>query len=343
MLTCALGTGVAVAQESSIIDLEGPQGGSSGEVTPNEDGSGAAATEPPACGRRSLAIAQLPWPSASLLAEIHGRILSSSFGCDIAVVGGDLASVASAMGAGGQPDIVPELWAARVPEIWNAAIKAQQVRQAGNSYAEQVFEGWFVPDYAAASWPEITTIEGLRTRAATLAAGGTRPRFISCPVDWACNLINRNLLAATGLADLVDIVEPGNRFEMDTLIAEGVGRNEAFVMYHWQPNAILAQFGFSAVALPAYEPDNFACLARRACATPQPSGFPPDPVIIGLGERVYTDAPRVASYFQRARLPLEEMNALLLRLNETGATTESVAAWFLAEREEVWRGWVGLP
>ena len=253
-----------------------------------------------------------------------------------------MASAGSSMGATGQPAVAPEMWIARIAEIWNAGIEAQKVRQGGASYAEQVFEGWFVPDYAAEAFPEIITIEGLKARVVDLGSGG-RPRFISCPVDWGCSLINRNMLRAHGLDQAFEVVEPANRFELDTLIAEAVGRREPIVFYYWQPNAILAQFGFQPVELGAYNKDNFLCMGRIACAAPMPTGFAPDPVVIAVAEWVYPEAPQVASYFQRARLPVAEMNLMLQQLNEPGATVETVAARFVAERGAVWRPWAGLP
>ncbi|HHY48425.1 MAG TPA: hypothetical protein GYA10_01570, partial [Alphaproteobacteria bacterium] len=51
----------------------------------------------------------------------------------------------------------------------------------------------------------------------------------------------------------------------------------------------------------------------------------------------------IASYFQKARMPFAEMNAMLQQLSETGATVESVADRFIVERGAVWRPWAGLP
>lgn len=327
----------AAAQESSVQVLAAPEGPSSGEFMP-ETGPAPA----PPCGTQPITIARMQWPTSALLAEIHSRILEQSFGCKVRIQEGDLAATGSSMGATGQPAVAPELWTARISEIWNAAIEAQKVRQAGASYVEPVFEGWFVPDFAVATWPEITTIEGLRQRAGELAPG-RKPRFISCPADWACSLINRNLLRANGLAPLFEIVEPANRFELDALIAEAVSRKEPIVFYYWQPNAILAQFGFNAVELGAYDKDAFLCMGRLACASAVPTGFAPDPVVIALSEWVYAEAPQVASYFQRARMPFAEMNAMLQALSEPGATVETVAERFVATRGAVWRPWAGLP
>jgi glycine betaine/proline transport system substrate-binding protein len=336
-LAFAVVPGVTAAQESSVITLEPPAGESSGESVPED-----AAAPPSPCGRQPITIARMQWPTSALLTEIHARILRDNFGCNVTVQESDMATVGSSMGASGQPAVAPEMWIARIAEIWNAAMGGQKVRQGGTSYAEQVFEGWFVPDFVAESWPDVTTIEGLKARAAEMGRG-SRPRFISCPVDWGCNLVNRNMLRANGLDSLFEVVEPANRFELDTLIAEAVGRREPIVFYYWQPNAILAQFSFREVALGGYNKDNFLCLGRRACVNPQPTGFAPEPVITAVSEWVFIEAPEIAAYFQRAKMPFAEMNAMLQQLTETGATVESVAERFVTERGAVWRPWAGLP
>jgi glycine betaine/proline transport system substrate-binding protein len=330
-ITWVLVTGFVMAQDS-VVSLPPPDAG--------QESSAELPTGPAPCGGETISIARMQWPSAELLAEIHARLVRSNFGCAVEVVPGDLAATASSMGVNGQPAVAPELWITRVAEIWNASLKTQEVRQAGATYADPVFEGWFVPGYEAEAHPEVTTIEGIKARAADFAVDG-RPRFVSCPPDWGCAVVNRNLLRAHGMDGLFDIVEPANRFELDALIAEAMSRREPLLFYYWQPNAILAQFGFTEVELGAYNKDNFLCLGRVACASPQPSGFPADPVIVALAQWVYLEAPEVAAYFQRAQMPFAEMNTLLQNLSEPGATIEAVADAFVAARGEIWLPWVG--
>ena len=297
---------------------------------------------PPPCGGQTITIARMQWPSAELLAEIHARIVKQAFGCEVQVVPGDLAATASSMGANGQPAVAPELWITRISDVWNGALKTQEVRQAGATYSDPVFEGWFIPDYVAAAHPELKSAADLKALwKEFVPAGGKKGRFISCPPDWGCSVVNRNLLRANGLTDLFDVVEPANRFELDTLISEAESRKQPVLFYYWQPNAVLAQFAFKALDLGPFNKDAFLCLGRVACSDPQPSGFSPDPVVVALAQWVYLEAPEVAAYFQRAHMPFAEMNALLQNLNEPGATVEGVADAFVAARGEIWQPWVG--
>ena len=310
------------------------------QVTVLDQAQDAAQAAAGPCGTQPISIARMSWPSAELLAEIHARILAREYGCDVRVTPGDLGATASSMGSTGQPAVAPEMWATRVADVWNAGVEAQMLRPAAATYVETQFESWFVPDYVAQAQPELVGIDGL---AAALPAldGGAPVRFISCPPDWACALFNRNLLRALGIASLVEVVEPATRFEMDTLIAEAVSRKEPVLFYYWQPNAVLSQFDFAALDMGAYDEEAAKCLARVACPTPKPSAFPSEMVVVALAEWVFTDLPNIAGYFQRSSLTLSDMNGVLAQLNEPGATATSVADRFVAEREDIWRSWVG--
>ncbi|WP_108460759.1 glycine betaine ABC transporter substrate-binding protein [Devosia naphthalenivorans] len=298
------------------------------------------AAPPPPCGNQPINIARMSWPSAELLAEIHARILRAEYGCDARVIPGDLSATGSSMGSTGQPAVAPEMWATRIAEVWNAGVEAQQVRQAAPSFADGQLEGWFIPGFVAEARPELTTAAGLAAALPAIQPQG-KVQFISCPADWACSLINRNLIRAHGLEELVEIVEPANRFEMDTLIAGAVSRKEPVLFYYWRPNAILAQFDFRPLDMGAYDDEAAKCLAQLVCEAPRPSAFASEPVVVALSEWVFAEAPLIASYFQRASVPLAEMDRLLAQLNEPGATVEGVADRFVAEKRDVWGAWVG--
>jgi|GEM_PF-383238 len=351
----ALAQDVPPLQTQDVTQLVAPGGGDSSSVpAPNaapEPGSAPAATEPETteaapqlpCGAQPITIARMAWPSAALLAEIHAQLLKSQYGCQVQVLPTDLAPAIAGMAATGQPAVAPEMWETRVADQWNQAVKDQKLRQVGLSYAEGQFEGWYVPDYVATAHPELKSVAALKDDWKLFANGGDKGRFVSCPADWACAVINRNLLKAEGLDQLYTIVVPKNRYDLDQMIAAAVSRKEPILFYYWQPNATLAQFDFKSVDLGPYSKDDFTCLGRQVCDPAKPSSFAPEPVVIALAEWVFTSAPEIAAYFQRAQMPMAEMNALLAQLNETGATVEGVAGKFVADRQDVWGKWVGLP
>ncbi|WDR01475.1 glycine betaine ABC transporter substrate-binding protein [Devosia algicola] len=339
VLMVLLATQASLAQAEFTV-LDEAQDASSPASSPAPASPADPASPPPICGTKPINIARMGWSSAAIMAEIHARVLAKAFDCKVQVVPGDLATTGSSMGSTGQPAVAPEMWVTRISDVWNGAVKAQMVRPAATTYTEQVFEGWYVPSYVAATHPDVVSGVALQTVLPEIA-GGQKVQLISCPVDWGCNIINQNLVHSLKIDELVDIVAPANRFAMDSLIAEAVSKREPFLLYYWQPNAVLAQFNFAQIDLGPYDEDAFKCLAQSNCADPQPSSFGPESVMIALAEWVFTDAPKVAAYFTRASLPTSEMSALLMALNAPGASVETVADQFVAERADIWSAWTG--
>ena len=313
------------------------------------------------CGNRTITVARMQWPSSIVLAYIHAKILSQELGCNVEVIAGDMAATASSMVSTGEPAIAPELWVTRITQIWNSALESGRIRTEGVTFSSRAIEGWFLPPQLAARVPDLVHVEDLKDALLSLTnepsgeegqtdeSGqvvetstpvGTRVKFISCPSDWACSIINKNLIAAYGLQDVFDLVEPANRFEMDTLIAQSVSRNEMIVFYYWQPNAVLAQFDFLALDMGSFEGENFKCLAQRNCENPVPSSFPLEKAFIVAADWVAEQAPLVSHYLRRANMPLEEMNQVLNWQAQGTLTFEELAARFVLEREEIWRPWL---
>jgi glycine betaine/proline transport system substrate-binding protein len=335
VIACLALAGAPPAQaQLTVLDQAQDQGNTSPQAPPDS----IAVPLPPPCGVQPMTVARMSWPSAALLAEIHVRLLTAELGCEARVIPGDLAATTSSMASTGQPAVAPEMWASRIADVWNGAVEAERVRAAAPTFADMTAEGWFVPAYMAPAFGEGASVGSL---GAVLTAGAARVRFISCPADWACSIINKNLIAAHGLADLVELVEPANRFEMDALIAEAVSRRENFIFYYWQPNAVLAQLDFRLLDMGAYDEEAMKCLALVTCVAPKVSAFAPETVVAALSEWVFTEAPTVASYLQRASIPVAEMNRLLAELGEPGASVEDVAERFVRDNEAIWGPWLG--
>ena len=310
------------------------------DVTPADAASDAPATEAPVCGTETISIARMQWPSAAILAHIHAGILKSQFGCDVQVVAGDLNATTSSIATTGRPLVAPEVWLSRVAAIWNSALDTGRVRQAAPTYSGGPLEGWFVPDYVAKDNPELKSAADILDHWQVFAEGGSRARFLSCPADWACAVINANLIKAYGLDQHFDIEEPASRFALDQTLGETVSRHEPILFYYWQPNGVLAQLGFTPLDMGAFDANALSCLAETECTNPAPSSFPPEQVVIAISDDLFTLAPALAAYFQRASMPLDEMNRLLAHMSETGTSPEQTAQVFIETRPEIWQPWV---
>ncbi len=300
----------------------------------------AAVPEPPVCGTATISIARMQWPSAAVLAYIHADILKAELGCAVQVVAGDLSATTSSMAMTGQPLVAPEVWLGRVAAIWNSALDSGRIRQAAPTFSGGDLEAWFVPDYVAKDNPDLKSVADLNDHWQVFAGSEPRATFLSCPADWACSIINRNLMRAYGLTAHFDIEEPANRFALDKRLGEAVSRHDPILFYYWQPNGVLAQRGFTPLDMGAYDAKALACLAETKCADPTPSAFPREQVVIAISDDLFALSPALVSYFQRASMPLDEMNGLLAHMSETGGAPEEAAQFFVETRPEIWQPWL---
>ena len=232
------------------------------DIVPIDAASDVLVTEAPVCGSEPISIARMQWPSAAILAHIHAGILKSQFDCDVQVVAGDLSATTSSIATTGRPLVAPEVWLSRVAAIWNSALETGRIRQAAPTYSGGAFEGWFVPDYVAKDNPELKSAADILDHWQVFADGGPRARFLSCPADWACAIINRNLIKAYGLDKRFDIEEPASRFALDQVLGETVSRHEPILFYYWQPNGVLAQLGFTPLDMGAFDANALSCLGE---------------------------------------------------------------------------------
>ncbi|HHG90690.1 MAG TPA: hypothetical protein ENJ90_09475, partial [Devosia sp.] len=84
------------------------------------------------CGTdRLIDIAEMSWPSAAALAQIHAIILKEGFGCNVEIVAGDTVPTSASLLAKGTPAIAPELWTGTIQDAWDRGVASGAVSVAG--------------------------------------------------------------------------------------------------------------------------------------------------------------------------------------------------------------------
>ncbi|AVX03029.1 hypothetical protein MXMO3_00483 [Maritalea myrionectae] len=293
------------------------------------------------CRGEVVTIADLQWPSASILAHIHHQLFRSEFNCDAQVVQSDLANVAATIDAAQEPKIVPELWVNRVAGQWNKLGEAQRAFMAASSFDATTLEGWFVPSKVTADFPQLGAAEKLADMPGLYERD--KIRFITCPEKWACHVLNDNLIRAFGLQNVFEVVVPQSRFEMDQMIGQIISAREPAVFYYWQPNAVLHQFDFAALSLGDYVADAYPCLAQSSCGAPKRSDFPSEQIGLVAASDVRADMPELLGYLRRATMPIAVMNELLAVQERQAFTAQQTATHFIEAFPETWQAWVSAP
>lgn len=296
------------------------------------------------CGTdRTIDIAEMTWPSAAALAHIHATILDKGFGCSVEIVTGDTVPTSSSMLTRGTPAVAPELWTSAIEDAWAKGIADGTVVQLADAITDGTVEGWFIPDYTQAAYPELTTAEAVIARPDIFPdpEDSSKGRLYSCPPGWACELSTSALYEAYDMADSWNLFSPGSGGALDASIARAFTREEPILFYYWGPTAILGKYPAVQLEQGETKPDVYACNTDPDCTDPAGvTAYPSSPAVVGAAAWVRDEAPQVADYFSKVGLTNAEISELLVFGDENQADAAATAENFLRTKQDVWTSWV---
>lgn len=296
-----------------------------------------------ACGR--VTIADMNWPSASLMANVDRIILTHGYGCEAELVPGDTMPTGTSMIEKGEPDVAPELWSNSFAEALEKGVAERRLRVAGKSLSDGGEEGFWVPRYLADKDPSLATIDGVKRNAKLFRhpEDPDKSAFVGCPAGWTCQITTGNLFRALKLADSgFELVDPGSAAGLDGSIAKAYERREPWFGYYWAPTAILGKYEMVKVdfGTGVHEEHYDTCISRLDCADPKPTMYPPSPVHTVTTERFASRAPEAYDYLARRAFTNADMNRLLVWIEENQADGETAAVHFLKNHESAWTPWI---
>lgn len=296
-----------------------------------------------ACG--DVTIADMNWTSATLMANVDRFILEHGFGCEAELVPGDTMPTSTSMIEKGEPDIAPEMWSNAVKDLLDKGVAEKRVRFAGKSLSDGGEEGFWVPKYLVAKYPEIATIDGVIKNAKMFEhpEDPSASAFYGCPAGWNCQISTGHLHQALKLDEAgFELLDPGSGAGLAGSIAKAYERQQPWFGYYWAPTAILGKYEMVKVDFGSgIDLDEFLnCTTNADCQTPKVTMYPPSDVYTVMTESFASKAPQVVEYFNKRSFTNPQMNALLAWMDDNQADGEIAMEHFLTEQPEVWRQWL---
>lgn len=296
-----------------------------------------------ACGK--VSIADMNWPSATLMAHLDKLILKHGYGCDADVVPGDTMPTGTSMMEKGEPDVAPELWTNSFAEALMKGVSEKRLRIAGQSLSDGGEEGFWVPKYMVDKHPELATIAGVKKHAKLFKhpEDPAKSGFIGCPAGWNCQISSGNLFKALKLGDVgFELVDPGSAAGLDGSIAKAYERKEAWFGYYWAPTAILGKYEMVKVDFGSgIDEAHFkSCISQAECPSPKPTMYPPSPVQTVTAESFATRAPEAFAYLSKRAFTNADMNKILVWIEANQADGETAATHYLKTNEAKWSAWL---
>ena len=296
-----------------------------------------------ACGE--VTIADMNWPSATLMANVDKLILKHGYGCDAELIPGDTMPTGTSMIEKGEPDIAPELWSNSFAAALKKGVAENRLRIAGRSLTDGGEEGFWVPKYMVEKNPSLATIAGIKKNAKMFKhpEDPEKSAFIGCPAGWNCQITSGHLFKALKLADFgFELIDPGSAAGLDGSIAKAYERKQPWFGYYWAPTAILGKYEMVKVDFGSgIDKEHYdACISDADCADPKPTMYPPSPVHTVTSAGFAGKAPEAYAYLTKRAFTNAAMNKLLVWIDQNQADGDTAAIHFLKNHEAQWTAWV---
>lgn len=296
-----------------------------------------------ACG--NITIADMNWNSASLMAHIDQYILNQGFDCEAELIPGDSIPTITSMLNKGEPDIAPEFWTNGSKEALAVGISEKRLRKAGKSLSQGGEEGFWVPSYLLAQYPNINTITGIKEHASifTHPEDPALSAFYSCPAGWVCQITTENLFDALELADAgFETVDPGSAAGLSGSLARAYERQEAWFGYYWSPTEVLGKYDMTKVDFGTGIDDKAyqTCITQPDCLNPTATMYPPSPVYSITTESFAQRSPLAYQYVAKRSFNNRQMSSLLAWMEENQADSEEAMYYFFETYPHIWQAWL---
>ena len=298
------------------------------------------------CG--DITMADMNWPSATLMANVDKIILEAGYGCSVEMVVGATTTTFASMNEKGQPDVAGELWINAVREPLNAAMDEGRLHSALNGPITELGEGWWIPPYTAAKHPELKTVLDILDNPQLFPdkEDPSKGAFIGCPAGWGCQLSNINLFRAFEMEKKGWVlIDPGSQAGLDGSLIKANEREENWFGYYWAPTSIIGKYDMKLVpfGVPFAGAENWdGCIAKaeQDCADPKPSAWTESEVHTVVTDNFKNKAGPAMDYFANRVYPGSVMGSMLVFMEEEQADGVDAAAEFMSRHEDLWMKWV---
>ena len=294
-------------------------------------------------------MADMNWPSATLMANVDKFILEEGYGCIVELVPGATTATFITMNEKGKPQVAPELWTNAISGLLYKALEEGRLFSAIKGPISELGEGWWVTPQTLEKYPEFKTVLDILERPDLFPAKEDKSKgaFIGCPAGWGCQLANQSLFIAFEMKKKGWIlVDPGSQAGLDGSMSKAAERGDNWFGYYWAPTSLVGKYNMQLMdfGVPFAGSENWDdCVAKgpEECMEPKPSAWTKS-IVQTIVTAEIKEMTEVMSYFGKRIFPGSIMNNMLVYMENNQAHGEDGAIEFLEKYPEIWVNWVTL-
>ena len=295
-------------------------------------GESEAEAEPPP----TLIFSDLNWASAQVQNRIAQYIVDKGYGYPTDVVFGGTLPLFQGLRRG-DSHITLEIWLPNQREAWDEAIANGEVVSVGKSLGSDWQSGFVIPAYLQEQYPELDNVEDLKDeqfkQLFQTAASGGKARLVSCIIGWACEEAIAAQIEAYGLAEHVDVINPGDGAALNADLYGAYEKQEPWLGYQWGTNDAALVLDLVRLEEPPYSAECW--LTTKAC------GFQDATILIAVHPDILTSAPDVVEMLRAWDINLDVYKPIAKwQIDNPDASANDAAMWWLKSNAGVWGQWV---
>ena len=292
-------------------------------------------------------MADMNWPSATLIANVDKFILEEGYGCKVELIPGATTATFVTMNEKGRPQVAPELWINSVAEPLQKAMQEGRLFSASDGPITDLAEGWWVTPDTLKSNPQFRTVLDILERPDLFPAreDPTKGEFIGCPAGWGCQLSNQSLFIAFEMEKKGWIlVDTGSKAGLDASMSKAAQRGDNWFGYYWSPTSLIGKYNMKLMdfGVPFAGAENWdSCISKgpQICINPKASAWT-ESIVKTIVTPEVREMSKVMKYFSKRTFPGEVMNNMLVYMEDNQAQGIDGAITFLERYSELWINWV---
>ena len=294
-------------------------------------------------------MADMNWPSATLMANVDKFILEEGYDCKIELVPGATTATFITMNEKGKPHVAPELWTNAIAGLLHKALEEGRLFSAIKGPITELGEGWWITPHTLKNYPEFKSVLDILERPDLFPAKEDKSKgaFIGCPAGWGCQLANQSLFIAFEMEKKGWVlVDPGSQAGLDGSMSKAAERGDNWFGYYWSPTSLIGKYNMKLMdfGVPFAGSKNWDdCIAKgpEECIEPKPSAWTESIVQTVVTSEV-KEMTEVMNYFGKRIFPGSIMNSMLVYMEENQSQGADGAIEFLEKYPEIWINWITL-
>ena len=294
-------------------------------------------------------MADMNWPSATLMANVDKFILEEGYDCKIELVPGATTATFITMNEKGKPHVAPELWTNAISGLLHKALEEGRLFSAIKGPITELGEGWWITPHTLKNYPEFKTVLDILERPDLFPAKEDKSKgaFIGCPAGWGCQLANQSLFIAFEMEKKGWVlVDPGSQAGLDGSMSKAAERGDNWFGYYWSPTSLIGKYNMKLMdfGVPFAGSKNWDdCIAKgpEECIEPKPSAWT-ESIVQTVVTSEIKEMTEVMNYFGKRIFPGSIMNSMLVYMEENQSQGADGAIEFLEKYPEIWINWITL-